>query len=139
MVTWRRISGVIDWSSATIAPAEFELAWTLIQPCLIAQLPTSLPRRVRLALDEVMRPAIFLGTAPVRWSYRLVRGLDGPRLRIFAALAALRALILFAEIRAENPWHNPRSMRLLCRRFERYSGVAVTLPEHVIRGEPTPG
>jgi aminoglycoside phosphotransferase (APT) family kinase protein len=135
MVTWRRLSGVIDWSSATVAASEFDLAWTLIQPCLTAQLPTSLPRRVRLALDEAMRPLIFLGTAPVRWIYRSLRRLDDRRLRVFAALAAIRALLLFAEIRLENPWHNPRTIRLLCRRFERYTGVPVTLPDYVVRGE----
>lgn len=137
MVTPTRLSGVIDWTSATVAPAEFELAWSLIQPCLTAQLPRGLPRRVRLALDEAMRPLIFLGTAPVRWIYRLVRPIDTDRLRVFAALAALRALMLFAEIRFDNPWHNPRSMRLLCRRFERYSGQPIVLPESVILGRAT--
>ncbi len=138
MVTWRRLSGVIDWASATVAPAEFELGWTLIQPCLTAKLPPSLPKRVRLALDEVMRPVMFFATAPVRWSYRLFRSLDARRLDVFSALATARALVLYAEVRLENPWHNPRTMRLLCRRFERYTRLAITLPDHVIRGEVNP-
>jgi aminoglycoside phosphotransferase (APT) family kinase protein len=138
MVTARGPSGVIDWTSATVAPAEFDLSWSFIQPCLTAQLPRSLPRRVRLALDEAMRPLIYLGTAPLRWAYRLWRPLDGHRLRVYAALGAVRALVLFAEVRLENPWHNPRSMRLLCRRFERYTGVPIELPEEVILGLATP-
>ncbi len=109
-----------------------------VQPCLTAKLPPSLPKRVRLVLDEVMRPVIFFATAPVRWSYRLFRSLDARRLDAFAALATVRALVLYAEVRIENPWHNPRTMRLLCRRFERYTGVAITLPDHVIRGEANP-
>ena len=139
MVTARGLSGVIDWTSATVATAEFELAWSLIQPYLTAQLPEALPKRVRFALDEAMRPLIFLGTAPVRWIYRLLRPLNAQRLRVFAALAAIRALMLLAEIRLDNPWHNPRTMRLLCRRFEHYTGEPISLPDHVILGLPRPG
>ena len=138
MVTARGLSGVIDWTSATVAAAEFDLAWSLIQPYLNAQLPQALPVRVRFALDEAMRPLIFLGTAPIRWIYRLLRPLNAKRLKVFAALAALRALVLLAEVRVDNPWHNPRTMRLLCRRFEHYTGECISLPDHVIEGLPRP-
>ena len=131
MVSRRGLTGVIDWANASVAPRELELSWSLIQPRLVAQLPTGLPLVVRRGLDELMRPLTWIGGLSTRAGYRLFHRLDRPRLRYYSAFNCVRALVLLAEVRERNPWHSRRTMDLLASRFRALSGVEVEIPEHI--------
>jgi aminoglycoside phosphotransferase (APT) family kinase protein len=133
LVDGERVSGVIDWSIAKIAPAEYDVGSTL----MIMKLG---PRDVPGLLD----PAVgFLARSLARRyyaAYRNLRAGDEGAVRYYEALRCLQSLVWAGEHRVAvargddrgpNPWAAPRESKRLISHFRSISGVTIALPPAV--------
>lgn len=130
LVDGDRVSGVIDWSIAKIAPAEYDVGSTL----MIMKLG---PRDVPALFDPIV--GLMTRNLARRYyaGYRALRAVDDDAVRYYEALRCLQSLVWAGEHRAAvargetpgpNPWAAPRESKRLQSHFRSISGATITLP-----------
>jgi aminoglycoside phosphotransferase (APT) family kinase protein len=131
LVDGERVSGVIDWSIAKIAPAEYDVGSTL----MIMKLG---PRDVPGWLDPII--GLMTRNLARRYyaTYRKLRTVDDAAARYYEALRCLQSLVWAGEHRVAvargddpgpNPWSAPRESNRLISHFRSISGVTISLPD----------
>jgi len=133
MVGTRGITGVIDWACAALAPPELDLAWNHVQDSGDLPPVMVLAEPWRGRVGRLAHPLVWLALAPHRWLYGAFTRLDPGALRYFTAFHCLRMLVWsFQRERSDgggpNAWNSARTRSVLCRRFERSTGVKLGLP-----------
>jgi len=126
-----RVTGVIDWGDATLAPVEFDLAWTRI--AWMTGLPLPLPDRFSPLGARLSRPLVAFVLSLHRWGYALVERLDRERVRYFESYHCAKMLVFIASLTGAadaghamraNPWNDEAVVRMLRRRLADLTGVA---------------
>jgi aminoglycoside phosphotransferase (APT) family kinase protein len=125
-----RVTGVLDWPNVVVAPAEYDVASTLVilTATPVALLPVPAVLRPLIAALRRMLAARYLAV------YRGLRPLDAASLPYCEAAACMRGLVRVGEARAaggaaaQNPLDASSFGERLATRFARVSGVAVALP-----------
>jgi aminoglycoside phosphotransferase (APT) family kinase protein len=128
-----RVSGVIDWSRATLAPAELDVGVVAVgMDCVALEIP--------VPLAQLAEGAHRLIASGFRRAYRRRRRVDprwfryGGAFRCAEMLVEVSILRLVRSGRVEgspgpNPYDSRRGVRLLARYLRRAVGVAVSVPE----------
>jgi aminoglycoside phosphotransferase (APT) family kinase protein len=117
-----RISAVIDWSVARVAPAEYDVGRTTV---LMRHAPSTLTG-VSAVLASVLRRTMLFRYLRV---YSGLRPVDRTALRYFTALHLLRSLIMGYEARAHGDdavrqaWGAPSVIRSMAAHFSSITGA----------------
>lgn len=121
------VTGVVDWSMATVADAAFDVANTRV---LLAIAPLEVPAAVDSVASVVRRMVVrrYYG------AFLAHRAVDARSVRYFEALRCLLELAWVGERRAagagmhRNPWGSPRSVGKLISHVRLLTGIAPDLP-----------
>lgn len=129
LVADREVSGVLDWSHALLAEAEYDVAYAAQ---LLALWPLEAPRLPRRLVKNLLgRPA----ASQFLRAYRSRQAVDPGRLRWHQALHAFRILVRVARARAgitlpllaaDHPWELVAADAASA--FRERTGIAVELP-----------
>jgi aminoglycoside phosphotransferase (APT) family kinase protein len=122
LVDGDHVSGVIDWPGVQIAPAEFDVARTLV---ILRDAPFSVPAWLRPFAVTVRR----LIASRYLAAYRRLRPVDDARLRYSTALACTMMLLEAAEAaldRRGHAWRDPAGALRLAARLRRITGIEVS-------------
>jgi aminoglycoside phosphotransferase (APT) family kinase protein len=125
-----RVTGVVDWSLALVAEAEFDVGSTLV---LLTLGPIEPEPRIE-AIASLVR-----GMAARRYlrRYAALRPLDRERLRYYSALRCFTSLVWTIETRQRlaagegggpTPWDRPRVLARLIAQFTNVTGVPLAVP-----------
>lgn len=121
------VSGVIDWANFHVAPAEYDLARSLL---ILTEAPMALPS----LMCPIVRVVRRLIARSYLSQYRRLRPVDDSTFDYWLAFAATAMLVegaLAAVEERPHLWHDPVNAARLCRRIEQ----AVGLDTAVLRGE----
>ena len=127
MLDHDRVTGVIDWSLATLAEPEFDVGCTRM---LVAYAPISggIASGLLSLFQRLVLARRYLGR------YSRLRGVDRDRVSYYEAFRCLRALAWAGENTRvpaggrRSPWDAPAVQKRLAQRFRHVSGVPVSLP-----------
>jgi len=113
------VTGIIDWANLTLAPAEYDVARTLLTTI---DGPVELPPYLAPVAGAVRRwlAASYLA------NYRALRPLDSELLRFYTALAAVVMLVEAAQAahtRKAHAWQSPRSASRLIAHVTRITAI----------------
>jgi len=122
MVDGTRCTGVIDWSQAVVAEPAFDVAGTRMLT-LCGNLGFKPP--LRWLVDGVRRLMAHRYLA----TYRALRPIELRNFPYFESLRIMGALAFAGETEPgpNNPWNAPHTLATLYRRFERNTGVQVSI------------
>jgi aminoglycoside phosphotransferase (APT) family kinase protein len=125
-----QITGVLDWSMATLAPAEFDVANTSVgMRYAVPQIPG--------ALRAFLRPIQYEGSLRYLREYRRRRRVDHARLRYFTAMRCLdmcsrayrRRIGIAGSMRDDlKVWDPPGSTDGFEACFRRNAGISLAMP-----------
>ncbi len=128
LVGFKGVTGLIDWSNATLAAPEYDLGWSRVQDT--GDLPTAhdLGEPWRSRLGALWHPFAWIGMRPHCWLYRRFGSLDTKALDYYTAFHCMRILAWSHEQEAAadgaaNLWSSPRARALVTSRFARITGV----------------
>jgi len=113
------ISGIIDWANFHVAPAEYDLARSVV---ILTEAPVSLPLPLQSAVRAVRRPIARSYLA----HYRRLRPINDSTFDYWLAFAATAMLVEGALAVLDgrtHPWREPVNAARLCRRIEQAAGL----------------